>query len=569
MQIDSNRKRTVLSWLFVTALLVLCGVLGALQYRWIGEVSIAERERLRKTLQMSLDRLSSDFNAELWSASQAIVPARQQNLAQELTAQYEQWKKGGHATALFRRIGLAEPTGEGVSLRILDPKQGDLQPAGWPEEWKGIRARMEGRLNRQGQAPPDAGAFGTYDVWSFEAPVMDFGRRELGWVVFELNPEYVRETLLPELLQRDLGAVSQDYQVEVLTRSTPAVPIYQNPMASSIGHTGDAYVSLFDLRIGFPGGRGGGRRGGAGDRGPGPGFGRWQMSVRHRNGSLEAVVARTRMLNLLVTAGVLILMLASVAALFHFTRRAQKLAQLQLDFVAGVSHELRTPLTVIHTAAYNLRGKMANNPAQVERYGTLIQQESGRLKDMVEQLLRFSSANAGHVIQQPEPVSMDAVIAQATESGLAPLAPECVLEKHVDPDLPVVLGDGTALKQALQNLLSNAIKYGTEGGNWIGITASRVSAGSQQIVEVRVQDHGPGIPQDEQAHVFDPFFRGRRAKQDQVHGTGLGLNLVKKIVEAHGGSVAVRSDARKGTEFIVQLPAAPAEYQNGFAHTAD
>ena len=89
------------------------------------------------------------------------------------------------------------------------------------------------------------------------------------------------------------------------------------------------------------------------------------------------------------------------------------------------------------------------------------------------------------------------------------------------------------------------------------------------MVEVRVQDRGPGVPHDEQQHIFDPFFRGRRARQDQVHGTGLGLNLVKKIVEAHGGSIQVRSEPMKGTEFILRLPAAPAEYQNGFANTAD
>ena len=74
-------------------------------------------------------------------------------------------------------------------------------------------------------------------------------------------------------------------------------------------------------------------------------------------------------------------------------------------------------------------------------------------------------------------------------------------------------------------------------------------------VEIRVADHGPGIPEDEQEHVFDAFFRGRRAIQDQIHGTGLGLNLVKKIIEAHGGTIRVESEAMKGTEFIIRLPA--------------
>jgi signal transduction histidine kinase len=146
-------------------------------------------------------------------------------------------------------------------------------------------------------------------------------------------------------------------------------------------------------------------------------FGRWQLFVRHRAGSLESVVSRTRMRNLAVTSGVLLLMLASLAAIVRFTRRSQKLAELQMEFVAGVSHELRTPLTVISTAGYNLRGKMARDPAQVERYGALIQQESGRLKDLVEQVLRFAGANAGRVVREPEPLSAEAVIEDAIESN--------------------------------------------------------------------------------------------------------------------------------------------------------
>ena len=230
-----------------------------------------------------------------------------------------------------------------------------------------------------------------------------------------------------------------------------------------------------------------------------------------------------------------------------------------MDFVAGISHELRTPLTVIHTAAYNLRGKLAANPAQVERYGVLIQQESGRLKDLVEQVLRFSSATAGRVIQNPEPLSVPDVLEETLESAKAVFQQAgCVVEKHIDPDLPLVMGDPMALKQALQNLLHNAAKYGAGESHWVGVSASRTGSESDPAVEIRVADRGPGIPADEQAHIFEPFFRGRRALQDQIHGTGLGLNLAKKIVEAHGGSIQVKSAAMKGAEFIVRLPAMPA-----------
>ncbi|HKA02300.1 MAG TPA: ATP-binding protein, partial [Candidatus Solibacter sp.] len=96
---------------------------------------------------------------------------------------------------------------------------------------------------------------------------------------------------------------------------------------------------------------------------------------------------------------------------------------------------------------------------------------------------------------------------------------------------------------------------GVKEHGWVGVFASRGGSAAAPEVEVRVADRGPGIPADEQAHVFDPFYRGKRAVQDQIHGTGLGLNLVKKIVEAHGGTIRVKSEAARGAEFIVRLPA--------------
>jgi signal transduction histidine kinase len=542
MNVEPNQRRAVLSWLFVGTLLVLCGVLGVLQYRWIGEVSLAARDRLRGSLQASLDRLSRDFNSEIATACRALLPANPSPTTQpseaELAARYEQWRKTARHGQIFRAIAIAEP-----QLRRLNLETGAFETTAWPAEWKAIRERQ--RRGPPGPPPED-------QVPAFELPL--FGMPPRGApstsLIFELNLPYVREVMLPELIQRHLGS---DYQVEVVTRATQPTVIYQSdpgapqPTAASA----DASIGLFEVQFdqifrleGPPGAGGGGR-------GPGAGPGRWQMLVRHRSGSLEAVVAQARWRNLAVTAGVLLLMVASVAALVRFTRRAQKLAALQMDFVAGVSHELRTPLAVIHTAAYNLRGAVARNPSQVERYGVLIQRESGRLKELVEQVLQFAGAKAGWVIQEPEPLPVEAVIEAAI------IESQCAVEKRIDPGLPPILGDPVALQHALQNLIGNAAKYGTEGGNWIGVFASQTRDQEQAMVEIRVADRGPGIPEDEQKHIFEPFFRGRRAVEDQIHGAGLGLNLAKKIVEAHGGSIRVKSEPMKGAEFIVRIPAAP------------
>jgi signal transduction histidine kinase len=532
MNVESNQRRGVLSWLFVGTLVVLCGVLGVLQYRWIGEVSLAARDRLRGSLQANLDRLSQDFNSEIAEACRALVPANSPE--PELAARYEQWKRTAPNGQIFRALAITQP-----QLRRLNLETGVFETIPWPAEWSAIRERRRGP---PGPPPEDEGP-------AFEVPL--FGMPPRGApstsLIFELNLPYVRDVILPELIQRHLGS---DYQVEVVTRATQPSVIYQSDPGAPqpTAATADASAGLFEVqfdRIFRPEGPGGGR-------GPGGGPGRWQMLVRHRSGSLETVVAQARWRNLAVTAGVLLLMVASVAALVRFTRRAQKLAELQMEFVAGVSHELRTPLAVIHTAAYNLRGGVAQDPSQVERYGVLIQRESGRLKEMVEQILQFAGAKAGHVIQKPEPLSVETLVEAAIAES------QCVVEKRIAPGLPPILGDPVALKHALQNLIGNAAKYGMAGGNWIGVFASETRDKDRALVEIRVADRGPGIPQDEQKHIFEPFFRGRRAIEDQTHGAGLGLNLAKKIVEAHGGAIRVKSEPMKGTEFIVRIPAAPA-----------
>jgi signal transduction histidine kinase len=581
MTIQKHQRRALLSWLFVGTLFALCGVLAILQYRWFGEVSVAARDRLHGSLQATLVRLSQGLNAELAAACSGLVPQNGQSEPQsaqaELVSSFDQWKTTTRHRQVLRRLALAVPRKQQLQLLQIDLERGSLEESPWPAEWSDIKKRMESRLS-PGQfdgrnppgPPPEASFTASSEGFTTEVPIFappaprtssaPFGRRETAWLIVDLNPAYLREVLLPEIVQRYLGTGRNlDYQVEIVARNALKTEIYRSdPQQTPIGATADASASLFEpqqfLWSAGPSGRGPGP-----GRGAAPDSGRWQILVRHRAGSLEAVVAQARWRNLAVAAGVLLLIVATAAALIRFTRRTQKLAELQMDFVAGVSHELRTPLTVIHTAAYNLQGKMARDPAQVERYGALIQRESGRLNNMVEQILRFATAEAGRVIEEREPLSMESVIEEAVAASKSLIeGSQCVVEKNIAPGLPLVLGDRVALRQALENLVTNAAKYGMKGGNWIGIFAAKSSDHARDSVEIRVADRGPGIPPDEQEQIFDPFFRGARAMEDQIRGTGLGLSLVKRIVEAHGGTIRVESEPVKGTAFILQLPVAPA-----------
>jgi signal transduction histidine kinase len=383
--------------------------------------------------------------------------------------------------------------------------------------------------------------------------------RPAEWVLIQLDLDYIRNTVLPDLLQRDLGS---DYQTQVVMAEKPSEFIFKRDGGAGAIGSADGSIRFFELRpeLMMPRfGGGGGRRRmtmgpvlsmGAPDRG------RWMLTVRHRAGSLDAVVSQARTRNLAVTTGLFALLVAAMAALVQFTRRSQKLAELQMEFVAGVSHELRTPLSVMRTAGHNLRGKVAADPVRVQRYGELIEEESEKLTAIVEQVLRFANVKVGRVIGVTEPVSVESLIDAAVQADRKLIDQSgCILERRIAPELPPVQGDPTTLKHALRNLLSNAAKYG-RSGDWIGVSAALEPTGK---VEIRIADHGPGIPADEVNRIFDPFYRGKSAVQDQIHGTGLGLSLAKRIIEAHDGTIAVQTEPGKGTEFIVLIPAAVQE----------
>lgn len=580
-----TRQRNLASWLLLSLLAVLCLALAVLQYRWIGAISLADQERVRENLQRSLDRFAMDWSKETGGVLEALVPTNEavenEGMEAAYAARYRQWRARAEHPRMLLRVALAVPRDSAVALLALNLENGSWSPMEWPAEWNPLREWTEHRGLDAGPGPgmpPNIEDRLVTEIPRFGRPAEPPSRErarfgEANWLVVEFDPDYIIKSMIPAMLERQLGAIdASDYRAQINWRAAPSRALYHSGDAFPV-QDADASVVFFDPALrrgpgGGPGGPGPGMMPGPGPSpGPGPGAGRGRLilSLRHRAGSLEAVVRWHRLRNLAVSGAIILLMAASAAMLFRLSRQTQQLADLQMRFVAGVSHELRTPLTVIRTAAFNLRGKIATNPAQVERYGSLIQNESEKLTAIVEQVLRFAGARAGQVVRQREPVPVTDVIEDAIQSCRSLFeGNRYVLEKNTPDDLPLIMGDSMALQHAFQNLIHNAVKYGTEGSNWIGVSASAPDA---EHVEIRIEDRGPGIPKEEQQQIFEPFFRGQRAVQDQIHGTGLGLNLVKQIVEAHGGSIRVESETMKGTAFVIQLPIAPAEHQDEFANT--
>ena len=552
-------RRRWVPWIVIGLLAGLCCVLAILQYTWLTQFASAQRDQLRQDLQNHLSLLARSFNDEISNATAALTATASEideiGRDRAYAARYASWRG-----PMFRRIALAIPDGGDTMLRMLDLNTVQFSPVEWPQEWSRLREQLRSRLSGRPVPPGDSRTPSLLEIPRFGPG----GEQE--WLVLELNVDYLRATVLPELLRRYAG---DSYDAEAVLGSNPDVVIFSTGTARIAGHE-DASITLLEdqMRRGGPGrdGRGPGRFGtppGGSPGGPRPPMqGRWRLYVRHRTGSLEAVVARTRSRNLAVAGALLLLIVAAVAVLIRVSRQAQRLAELQMNFVAGVSHELRTPLSVIRTAAYNLRGKLSHRPEQVERYGELIQEESEKLARMVEQILRFASNQAGHVVRELQPASAESIVASALDSTRSQIQRAAIdVETKIEPGVPMILADVSALQHAVQNLIENALKYAADA-RWIGIHV----ASADCAVQIQVADRGPGIPPDEIGHVFDPFYRGRSAIADQIHGTGLGLSLVKKIVEAHGGTISVRSEPGEGTEFTLRIPA---QESHELAHSID
>jgi signal transduction histidine kinase len=539
-----------------------CILLGLawLQFRWIGQVSQAEHDRLQANLNSSAVRFAQDFDGELERMMRGLLggdgPPRPGDDIKVYQSRLVAWRQTSRYPGLVKAVYLAD--GPAVPEEL------------WP---------LAERLGDDGGPPPPPDAPPPPILVDAKVPALALPLPGDAGLLVELDLNFIRETVLPELAARDLGA---DYLIRIANTQSPETVIFQSSAANGTGDPGVKFPML-NLRLGPPQGGGPGRppppspppppqarrgppppgkgppKGRRGPRpGPGSGVGPWTMTVHFTSGPVEQTVNRIRLRNLAVSFGMLLLVGVSGVMLVFSTRRARRLAQQQMEFVAGVTHELRTPLSVISSASQNLADGVTTGADQVKRYGTVIRDQATRLAGMVEQVLRFAGMSSDRYEMQWQTLEIGPVIEQALQD----CAPEfqrtgTLVDRHIAPGLPKLEGDPAALGQCLRNLLENAAIHGATRNGAHALDPAHVTIGAKQnggSIEIRVEDNGPGIDSSALPHLFEPFYRGRRAIEDQIHGTGLGLSLVKHIMDAHGGAVEVRSSAMEGTCFTLKLP---------------
>src|SRR5215472_10576407 len=415
------------------------------------------------------------------------------------------------------------------------------------------------------------------------------GDRTVTWLVIQLNQNVLAKEIFPELAQKYFrGQSGLDYHVAVRENTNNEERVIY---ASDAGFGGDdskqmdASLTLFGPPIGRAGGPDVGPemlftpfRPPVNDRtaaiderrtaGPeralrfdvfqrGGGQGIWQVAAKHKSGSVEAAVSGLRRRNLLASFAILVLLAVTMALILIASQRARRLARLQMDFVTGVSHELRTPPAVISSAAENIAHGVVGEKQQLVRYGNSIVKQTRQLTQLVEQVLQFAATQQPPRNNSLGPVNLSGVVEAALEATATTVAAAgCTVERNIAPGLPAVSADFNGLVQSLQNLITNAVKYGGES-RWLRVAAIAVQdKGQTREVALSVEDKGIGISKDEIGHIFEPFYRSPAIAESGIHGTGLGLPLARKIVEAMGGRLTAESEPGKGSIFTIHLQVA-------------
>lgn len=609
-------KDRLLSTSVVLMMTVVLVTLAVLQYRWSNEISRATSERMEVDLETTMMRFRDDLYREVAGFNFALhvdPEAKPADRLKEYSRQYEAWSRSAEHASVISNVYVLEPGETGKLLR-RDPATSDFAAAPAPQNFDHLLNRLRAistevavaathlksteELRQQRSKGEDiAKQFPVLvdeDVPALAQPVYrkittassHADLTAIEWVIVELDNKVLREHIIPELLARHFGLGKSQtpvYEVAVINEPGPEIvytsdagfpakgdtefdekvrvfgppmgptlrgidmlmlPAYHTQDAEGRFHENNDIASTWPVRIE-------------------PIHYRtedddWYVIARHRRGSLDAAVAYMRHRDLAVSFAVLLLLAASMIMLLVNSRRAQSLARLQMDFVAGVSHELRTPLAVICSAADNIADGVVGGREQMKQYGGVIKNSARQLIHLVEQVMTFAATYNKRYPYSMAPLSV-AEIVETAYGNIAEVAQAAgvSVERRIDAGLPMVMADRAAIAHCLQNLITNAIKYGGEQ-RWVGIHASLGERGGHKEIQIKVEDRGMGISPSDLRHIFEPFYRSPAVVAAQIRGTGLGLSLASSIAQAMGGRLTVTSEQGKGSCFTLHLPVARA-----------
>jgi signal transduction histidine kinase len=274
------------------------------------------------------------------------------------------------------------------------------------------------------------------------------------------------------------------------------------------------------------------------------------LGIKLRGTTIASISNHLLRTNFLVLGALSLLMSAGLVLMYRNVARELALAKLKSDFVSNVSHELRTPLALIRLYAETLELGRISTTGKQQEYYEIIRKESERLTSLINNILDFSRIESGKKEYSFRETNVADLVRTTLESYRFEIEQNGFqFEQKIDSDVPPLWVDREAIARSLLNLVNNAVKY-SSNEKYLGVRLYRHNSG----VNLEVVDHGIGIPAKEHLKIFEKFYRVGDPLVHNTKGSGLGLSLVRHIVLAHGGEVAVESAPGKGSKFIITLP---------------
>jgi len=273
------------------------------------------------------------------------------------------------------------------------------------------------------------------------------------------------------------------------------------------------------------------------------------LAIKLKGTTLEALGDHFVHTSFLILGALSLLLGGGIFMTYRNVSKEMALAKLKSDFVSNVSHELRTPLSLIRLYAETLEMGRLTSPEKYQEYYQIIRKESERLTALINNILDFSRIEAGRKEYDFRETDMRELVHNTLESYRYQIEQNGFSYVEKIEDVPPLRVDREAMARSLLNLVNNALKY-SQDRKYIGVNLYRDNGS----VKLEVVDHGIGIPVQEQQKIFEKFYRVGDPLVHNTKGSGLGLSLVRHIVNAHGGDVQVDSAPGQGSRFIIALP---------------
>jgi two-component system phosphate regulon sensor histidine kinase PhoR len=278
-------------------------------------------------------------------------------------------------------------------------------------------------------------------------------------------------------------------------------------------------------------------------------FPNYALGIRTKGASLKQIVRERTTTNFILLVGLDVVLVVALILAFRSVKREVQLAQNKSDFVANVSHEIRTPLALISMFAETLELGRVKTEEKKQEYYSIISKETHRLTGIVNKILNFSQAEAGKKTLHIEEVSLQFEIREILKTYDFHLKNKGFEYYFHESQEVNVKADKAALTEIIINLIDNAIKYSGDKKRIEIQLSTELDAGV-----LAIKDFGLGISKENQKHIFDKFYRVSSGNLANSQGTGLGLSLVKQLIEQQNGRITVNSELGKGSTFLLYLP---------------